>query len=136
MNTLIKFIVVALAFVTSNAMAQDFQGVATYKSHRQMNIQLDSSQMNSEMQQRMMVMMKKQFEKTYLLSFSKEESLYKEDEQLEAPQMSGMQVVMVDTGGSDIYYIKTQKRKITRTRMKYLGRSSLLKTNWKKEIGY
>lgn len=113
MNTLIKFIVVALAFVTSNAMAQDFQGVATYKSHRQMNIQLDSSQMNSEMQQRMMVMMKKQFEKTYLLSFSKEESLYKEDEQLEAPQMSGMQVVMVDTGGSDILYKNIKEENYT-----------------------
>ena len=113
MNTLIKFIVVALAFVTSNAMAQDFQGVATYKSHRQMNIQLDSSQMNSEMQQRMMVMMKKQFEKTYLLSFSKEESLYKEDEQLEAPQKSGMQVVMVDTGGSDILYKNIKEENYT-----------------------
>ena len=113
MNTLIKFIVVALAFVTSNAMAQDFQGIATYKSHRQMSIQLDSSQMNSEMQQRMMAMMKKQFEKTFLLSFSKEESLYKEDGQLEAPQMSGMQVVMVDTGGSDILYKNTKEENYT-----------------------
>ena len=113
MNTLIKFIIVALAFVTSNAMAQDFQGVATYKSHRQMNIQLDSTQMNSEMQQNMMAMMKKQFEKTYLLSFNKEESLYKEDEQLEAPQMSGMQVVMVDTQGSDILYKNTKDERYT-----------------------
>ena len=61
MNTLIKLIVVAMAFVTSNAMAQEFQGIATYKSHRQMNIQLDSTQMNSEMHQRMMAMMMESF---------------------------------------------------------------------------
>jgi GLPGLI family protein len=113
MNTIVKILVIALIFITSNVMAQDFQGVATYKSHRQMNIQMDSTQVNSEMQERMMAMMKKQFEKTYLLTFNKEESLYKEDEQLEAPQMSGMQMVMVDTGGSDILFKNTKDETYT-----------------------
>lgn len=104
MRTLTKLLVFAISLMVSMTFAQDFQGVATYKMYRQMSIELDSTQVNSEMHQRMMDMMKKQFEKTFLLTFNKEESLYKEDEQLESPQVGGMQVVMVDTRGSDILY--------------------------------
>jgi len=113
MNTIIKFLAITLMFVTTSVMAQDFQGVATYKSQRQMDIKLDSTQVNSEMHQQMMAMMKKQFEKTYLLNFNKEESLYKEDEQLESPQAGGMMVVMVNTGGSDILYKNTKEGRFT-----------------------
>lgn len=98
-------------FGITSPFAQDFQGEATYKSQRQMQIKLDSSQMNSEMHQRMMAMMKKQFEKTFILNFNKAESIYKEDEQLEAPQPAGMQVMMVDTRGSDILYKNTKENR-------------------------
>ena len=108
MNGLIKIIIVALLFVSSDAIAQDFQGIATYKSQRQMNIQLDSTQVNSEMHQQMMDMMKKQFQKTYLLTFNKEESVYKEDEQLESPQQAGAMMVIIDGGGSDVLYKNTK----------------------------
>ncbi|NNF81117.1 MAG: GLPGLI family protein [Flavobacteriaceae bacterium] len=109
-----KGILLLLALViTQEGMAQDFQGIATYKSHRQLDIKLDSTQVSSEMHQRMMDMMKKQFEKTFNLTFNKEESLYKEEEQLESPQPSGMQVVMVDTGGSDILYKNTKDGRFT-----------------------
>jgi len=104
MKLFTQLLLLVLLFVETEAFAQNFQGVATYKSHRQMDIQLDSSQVDSEMHQKMMAMMKKQFEKTYLLTFNKEESLYKEDEQLESPQMGGMQMVMVNTNGSDYLY--------------------------------
>lgn len=104
MNTVFKMLVFAMALITSSVMAQDFQGVATYKSQRQMDIKLDSTQVSSEMHQQMIAMMKKQFEKTFLLTFNKEESLYKQDEELESPQAGGMQIVMVDTNGSDLMY--------------------------------
>ena len=92
MNTTIKVLVIAIMLlVTSVLRAQNFQGEATYKSKRQMQMELDSTQMDSDMQKRMMEMVKKQFEKTYILSFNKEESLFKEEEELEAPQPSGMQ---------------------------------------------
>ena len=113
MKVIAKLIVIAIAFITSNAMAQDFQGVATYKSQRKMDIKLDSTQVNSGMQEQMMAMMKKQFEKTYLLTFNKEESLYKEDKQLESPQTSGMMIVMIDGGGSDILYKNTKNADFT-----------------------
>ncbi len=105
-------VIIVMLLVSSKVIAQDFQGVATYKSKRQMDFQIgnDSTdtggnmQMDSDMQKRMMEMLKKQFEKTYILTFSKEESLFKEEESLEAPQPRGMQFVIAGMGGSDVYY--------------------------------
>ena len=75
-------IIIVMLLLAITTAAQDFQGIATYKSHRKMDIQLDSTQMETEMHKQMIEMMKKQFEKTYILAFNKEESLYKEEEQL------------------------------------------------------
>ena len=52
--------------------------LATYKTHTKLDIKLDSSQMGGQMHDQMMAMLKKQFEKTYKLTFNKEESIYKE----------------------------------------------------------
>lgn len=113
MNQITKLLVAIVMLISTSIIAQDFQGIATYKSHRKMDIQLDSTQMNSDMHKRMMAMMKKQFEKTYNLSFTKEESLFKEEEQLEARQPQGMMVVMVDAGGSDVMYKNTKEKRYT-----------------------
>ena len=113
MNTLIKVLVLALSLLITKVSAQDFQGIATYKSKRKVEVKLDSTQMNSEMQQKMMDMLKKQFEKTYILTFNKEESVYKEEESLAPPQPSGMQVVVAIAGGSDILYKNTKDQRYT-----------------------
>ena len=110
----IKAILALLAIMVIQPMAaQEFQGEATYKFHRQLNIKLDSTQVSSDMHERMMEMMKKQFEKTFKLTFNKEESLYKEEEKLDSPSPAGMQIVMVDTGGSDIMYKNTKDGRYT-----------------------
>lgn len=128
-------VIIVMLILASTVSAQDFQGIATYKSHRKMNIQLDSTQMNSDMHKRMMEMMKKQFEKTYILSFNKEESIYKEDEQLEAPQPLGMQVVMVMSGGSDVLYKNTKENRFTNQNESFsklfLIKDELQKHDWK-----
>lgn len=113
MNQITKLLVAIVMLISTSIIAQDFQGIATYKSHRKMDIQLDSTQMGSDMHKRMMAMMKKQFEKTYNLSFTKEESLFKEEEQLEAPQRQGMMMVMVETGGSDVMYKNAKEKRYT-----------------------
>ena len=51
-------VIIFIVLFSSTLVAQDFQGVATYKSQRKLDIQLDSTQVNSEMHQRMMEMMK------------------------------------------------------------------------------
>ncbi len=115
--------------------AQDFQGVATYKSHRKLDIKLDSTQVDSGMKEMLMAQLKKQFEKTYTLTFNKEASIYKEDEQLEAPQPSGIQVVMVTTGGSDVLYKNTKEGRFTNQNESFsklfLVKDALKPLDWK-----
>ena len=137
MNRLIKIATALILVISTNLMAQDFQGIATYKSQRKFDIKLDSTQMNSEMQERMMAMMKKQFEKTHILTFNKEESIFKEDEQLEAPQRQGMVMVMVETGGSDVMYKNTKEKRYTNQNESFsklfLIQDELEEINW--ELG-
>jgi len=114
MKSLIRIITIGIILlVSSNVKAQDFQGEATYKSKRKVDIKLDSTQMGSEMADQMMEMLKKQFEKTYILDFNKEESIYKEEEALAAPQPQGMNVVMVMSGGSDVLYKNIKEKRFT-----------------------
>ncbi|APY08833.1 GLPGLI family protein [Winogradskyella sp. J14-2] len=112
MTTIIRVIVLALTAVFTAVNAQDFQGVATYKTQRQVDIKLDSTKMNDDMHQKMIAMMKKQFQKTFTLSFNKEESVYKQEEVLDKPNVgSGFNIQIMGSGGSDILYknIKTQR---------------------------
>ena len=109
MNTNIK-ITFLLFFTTVSLMAQDFQGVATYKTQRKLDIKIDSTQVGG-MQDEIMAMLKKQFEKTYILTFNKEESLYKEDESLAPPSIGGAMTVVTIMGSSGELYknIKEQR---------------------------
>lgn len=109
-NAIVALIVL---FIAATLNAQDFQGVATYKTQTKLDIKLDSTQMGSDMQKKMMAMLKKQFEKTYKLTFNKEESVYKEEDKLEDPNPQGMVMVMVNTGGSDVLYKNTKENRYT-----------------------
>jgi GLPGLI family protein len=114
MQTVIRVIVLTLAVVLSTANAQDFQGVATYKTQRQVDIKMDSTQMNSDMHTKMMEMMKKQFQKTFKLTFNKEASVYKQEESLAKPQVGGgdMQIMVVGSGGgTDVLYKNTKEQR-------------------------
>ena len=137
MNTIVKILVFVLTFIVAQVSAQNFQGVATYKSQRKVEIKLDSTQMGSEMHQRMMAMLKKQFEKTYNLSFNKEESVYKEEEALAPPQPAGVQLVVVNTSGADILYKNTKDQRYTNQNdvfgKIFLIKDKLDKIDWKLE---
>ncbi|MEY8847984.1 GLPGLI family protein [Psychroserpens sp. XS_ASV72] len=115
MNTITKLLVVTAVMLLHvvGAFGQDFQGEATYKSKRKVDIQLDSTQMDTGMHQQMIEMLKKQFEKTFILTFNKEASTYKEEESLAPPQPQGMQMVMVSTGGSDVLYKNIKEKRYT-----------------------
>jgi len=134
MTTLTKFLVVLVIMITANISAQDFQGVATYKSKRQVDVKLDSTKMDSEMQKRVMEMMKKQFEKTYKLTFNKEESIYKEEEKLDKPQAASgnMVMVMVNTGGSDVLYKNTKEERFS-NKNDVFGKIFLIQDQLKKQ---
>ena len=83
MNTIIRTV---FLFGFSTLFAQDFQGIATYKTKDKIEIELDSTQVRG-MQDEIMAMLQKQFEKTYVLTFDQEQSVYKKDESLAPPSL-------------------------------------------------
>jgi len=115
MFTLIRVIIISVVLGISGLNAQNFQGEATYKTKRKVDLKIDSTNtsMTPEMQKQMNEMLKKQFERTYILTFNKEESIYKEDVELEAPgsgvTMNGISIKAFGGGGSDVLYKNTKE---------------------------
>ena len=88
--------------ITAILAAQDFQGIATYKTDRKQDIKLDSTRMDDDMQQKMMEMMRKQFQKEFTLTFNRYESVYKEEQILKSPAGAaggGFQIQVLGGGG-------------------------------------
>ena len=83
-------IVAILLTFSTFVFSQDFQGKAYYISKT--NPDLDSwggQQMNEAQKKQIMDRMRSMFEKTYILTFDKQASIFKEEEVLEAPGQSG-----------------------------------------------
>lgn len=114
--------------------AQEFQGIATYKTQRKLDIKIDSTQVGG-MHDEIMAMLKKQFEKTYLLTFNKEESTYKEDESLAPPSAGGSMVFISNMDGSgELYKNIKRQRYVKQTDLfgkVFLIQDSLKTNSWK-----
>lgn len=128
---------ITLVLISSSVLAQDFQGVATYKTQRKIDIKLDSTKMNDAMQTKMMEMMKKQFQKTYTLTFDKTSSLYKQEAELDKPQIGGEIMMSFGNSGDDVFYknIKDKKYIDQKETMgkKFLIKDSIVAIDWKLE---
>jgi GLPGLI family protein len=82
-------ILIAVSLGSSYGYAQDFQGKAYYQTKTTMDLsEWGGREMSPEQKKRMEERMKSFLEKVYILTFNKEESIYKEDEKLEAPGSS------------------------------------------------
>jgi len=117
-------------FFTSFLFGQDFNGIATYKTQRKLDVQLDSTQFNDEMRNQMMAMLKKQFERTYTLDFTSNESLYRQEEQLDNPGngvgSGGVQIVIAGGGESDILYKNRAENRFS-NQLEVFGKQFLIK---------
>ena len=84
---LLKHLAVLIVFFFSGIiLAQDFQGKAYYQSKTTMDLdQWGGREMSAERKKQIQERMKSFLEKEYILTFNKTESVYKEDEKLEAP---------------------------------------------------
>jgi GLPGLI family protein len=130
----IKKFIMAL-FITGSVFAQDFSGRATYKTHRKSSFELDSTTIaaNPGIQEQMEAQMRKMFQKTFTLDFTKSESMYKEEQELEAPKGPSanggvMVMVMGGNGSSDILYKNIlEKRMANKTDL--MGKIFLIKDN-------
>lgn len=114
MKTIAGLIVIISLMVVSKIHAQDFQGIATYKSHRKMDLKISEDKMNSDMQKALQEQLKKQFQQEYTLKFNKNESIYKRIEKLDkpsAPSSSGITIRL--SQGSDIMYKNIKENRYT-----------------------
>lgn len=136
-----KFTAAVLLLAGTMAKAQNFQGQAFYKSKTNMDgaFTIESTGMSEEMKKRFIENMKKEFEKEYTLTFNKTESVYEEDQKLDAPSPSmngGMMIRTENTGDGKVY--KNIKDKASITEEDFFGKEFLvtdsLKTfQWKLE---
>lgn len=107
-----KLIALFAILISMPSIAQEFQGQAFYQSKTTMDMSGwggRNGQMSEEQKKRIAERMKSMFEKTYILTFNKTESIYKEEEKLEAPgQGRGWGMMGSLTGGAQYKNVKDQ----------------------------
>jgi GLPGLI family protein len=104
----------SLFFLISLAInAQNITGIATYQTKTSIDLKMESKQITPEMQEQIQSMLKKQFEKTYTLTFNNTESVYQEEQSLDsAGATGGFSMVMGSfTGGKKYKNVKNNQYK-------------------------
>ncbi|MCM4157770.1 GLPGLI family protein [Gramella sp. AN32] len=127
-----------LICISSQIVAQKFQGIAVYKSKRTVALKMDSSKVDNEQIRSIQEQLNKQFQKDYTLKFDRKESIYTENEKLEAPSThssSGIQIKIV--AGNDLVYRNiADKNYVTQRELMgklFLIKDSLKTLDWKLE---
>ncbi|MBL4664221.1 MAG: GLPGLI family protein [Flavobacteriaceae bacterium] len=141
MKLVVQFSLVITFLFSASSYAQKFEGIATYKTQRKMNIQLDSSQVDNGMKDQIIAMMKKQFEKEYTLDFTQDESVYKEVEKLDSPSGMGngmgFQVQIVGDGAGDVLYKNIRENRFVNQNesfsKQFLIKDKIVAREWKME---
>ena len=120
--------------ITGSMFAQDFSGRATYKTHRKSSFKLDSTTMatNPGIQEQMEAQMRKMFQKTFTLDFTKSESMYKEEQELDAPKgpssNGSVMVMSFGGGGTDFLYKNISENRMA-NKKELMGKVFLIKDN-------
>lgn len=128
---------ITLIFILMNSVvfSQNFQGKAIYKTHRKMNIKVGDGK-NDKLQKQIYEQLKKQFQKTYILEFTKSESTYKEEKQLAAPnpQARNSSIQITVSSGSDLLYKNiakhTYKKDVEISGKRFLITDKIPKEDW------
>ncbi|TJY36953.1 GLPGLI family protein [Pontimicrobium aquaticum] len=131
----VKLLISCLAIMTSVfSYGQEFQGKAYYFSKTTMDMDNFGGRQLSDQQKKMFAeRMKSMFEKTFILTFNKEESIYKEEEKLDAPSAGGRGGMrfggMSMTGGDQYKNVKENKLLIEQ---EFFGKQFLVNDELKK----
>ena len=131
---IIKKVLLCLTpLVSAVTFAQDnFQGQAYYQSKT--SIDLDNwggREISPERKKMMMERMKSMFEKTFILTFNKTESTYKEDEKLEAPGTGGGFRGMAGSFTAGTQYKNVKDGELLQDQ-EFFGKQFLIKDNLEK----
>ncbi|MGK0387196.1 MAG: GLPGLI family protein [Patiriisocius sp.] len=124
--------VFTLLFAT-NIQAQEFQGQAYYFSKTTMDMSRfnrGGGQMSEAQKKQMEARMKPWLEKTYILTFNKEESIFKEDEKLEGGPGGRAPSVWGSSFSAGLQY-KNVKEKIFLQDQEFFGKQFLIKEEMK-----
>lgn len=125
-----SFVTLALALITITTFAQkDFQGKATYMSKSTVDMSRFSrnGQMSEARKKEIAARMKSFLEKTYILTFNKTASVYKEDEKLAAPGTESRRGWGGMTGGGTKY--KNTKDLVALESTEFFGKKFLISDN-------
>ena len=132
-----KAIAIITLFLSISIYAQNFQGKATYKTHRKVDFKMKEKKGgNSDLQKQLQAQLMKQFQKTYTLNFSKSESTYKQNEELSTPQaQNGVSIkIMGNVAGTDVLYKNVaDKRFVNKTEIsgkRFLIKDKLSELDW------
>ena len=114
--------------ISTNLFSQEFQGKAYYQTKTTMNLGSWGSKMSEQQKNAMKDRMKGYLEKTFILTFSKSESMYKEEERLDAPGSggSGMGAMFMSAGSGNPEMYKNIKEKIYLQENEFFGKKFLV----------
>lgn len=138
-NILLKSIALLILLVVSNLQAQDFQGKAIYQTKSSMDMDFAGSGIPADRIKMIKERMKNQLEKTYVLTFNKTASIYKQEEKLDQSSegRGGMRFMMMGGSGSGDFY-KNSQTKTSAKESEFSGKNFLIKGDlityeWKME---
>jgi len=138
-NFILKNALVIVVFITTTINAQDFQGMAVYQTKSKISIDLASSGIPADRIKMIEERMKNQLEKTFILTFNKSASIYKEEQKLEQNNGSGrgMRFMMMGGRATGDYYKNTKTKSSTKENefsgKNFLIKDSLISYEWKME---
>ncbi|WP_434036988.1 GLPGLI family protein [Formosa sp. 4Alg 33] len=132
------FLVCLCTAFSAHVFAQaDFHGQAVYESKTTAEMpDFGDRQMSEEQKKRIQERLKSMYEKTYILSFNRSESIYKEEEKLESPTSGGRGFRGLDmSAGAKYKNIKTNEVIVDQEfyGKQFLIKDSLPKLVWKME---
>jgi GLPGLI family protein len=130
-----SIIVCSILFFSTTIYSQDnFQGKAFYQSKTTVDMSnFGGGQMSEERKKQIAERMKSMFEKTYTLTFNRSESVYKEEEKLDAPGGGRGGFRMMSVGGG-LHYKNVKDQQLLQEQeffgKQFLVKDSLAKLNW------
>ncbi|WP_452231071.1 GLPGLI family protein [Lacinutrix sp. MEBiC02404] len=127
-------ILLLLIVFSTSVFAQDFQGVATYKSFRKIDLKGNDNQ-SKAMQKQIQEQLQKQMQREYTLTFTRNESIYKENEKLAAPTPSSSGFQITIESSSDVLYKNIKENRYVEEseifNKRFLIKDSLNNNYWK-----
>ncbi|GAB1857250.1 GLPGLI family protein [Flavobacteriaceae bacterium MHTCC 0001] len=123
-----RIVLVVFLCVSFFLKAQDFQGKAYYMSKTSVDMSnFGRPNMTEEQRKRMENRLKNMFQKTYILTFNRTESIYKPEEKLEAPNQGGGRFTTIMGGAVDGVKYKNVQSKMSLQELELFGKLFLIK---------